>query len=58
MAGGRIELISLTKRFTEIAFGLRNRRLDRRELTSRVNEALDLVKLGSFAKCRPGQLGR
>jgi spermidine/putrescine transport system ATP-binding protein len=39
-----------------VAFGLRNRRLDAGEVTSRVNEALDLVKLGSFAKRRPGQL--
>jgi spermidine/putrescine transport system ATP-binding protein len=39
-----------------VAFGLRNRRQDKREIATRVNEALDLVKLGSFAKRRPGQL--
>jgi spermidine/putrescine transport system ATP-binding protein len=39
-----------------VAFGLRNRRLDKEEITRRVNEALDLVKLGAFAKRRPGQL--
>ena len=42
--------------FDNVAFGLRNRRLDKNEIASRVNEALDLVKLGSFAKRRPGQL--
>jgi spermidine/putrescine transport system ATP-binding protein len=42
--------------FDNVAFGLRNRRLDKREITRRVNEALDLVKLGSFASRRPGQL--
>jgi spermidine/putrescine transport system ATP-binding protein len=42
--------------FDNVAFGLRNRRLDKAEMTTRVNEALDLVKLGAFAKRRPGQL--
>ena len=42
--------------FDNVAFGLRNRRIDKGEITTRVNEALDLVKLGSFAKRRPGQL--
>jgi spermidine/putrescine transport system ATP-binding protein len=42
--------------FDNVAFGLRTRRLDKAELTNRVNEALDLVKLGAFAKRRPGQL--
>ncbi|HTS98323.1 MAG TPA: ABC transporter ATP-binding protein [Streptosporangiaceae bacterium] len=42
--------------FDNVAFGLRNRRTDKGELTSRVNEALDLVRLGSFARRRPGQL--
>src|SRR6202167_5549549 len=42
--------------FDNVAFGLRNRRIDKSEITTRVNEALDLVKLGSFAKRRPGQL--
>src|ERR1700683_4686338 len=42
--------------FDNVAFGLRNRRIDKSEIATRVNEALDLVKLGSFAKRRPGQL--
>src|ERR1700690_813527 len=42
--------------FDNVAFGLRNRRIDKSEIPTRVNEALDLVKLGSFAKRRPGQL--
>jgi spermidine/putrescine transport system ATP-binding protein len=42
--------------FDNVAFGLRNRRMDKGELTRRVNESLDLVKLRSFAKRRPGQL--
>jgi spermidine/putrescine transport system ATP-binding protein len=42
--------------FDNVAFGLRNRRVDKTEAARRVNEALDLVKLGSFAKRRPGQL--
>jgi spermidine/putrescine transport system ATP-binding protein len=42
--------------FDNVAFGLRNRRVEKSELTRRVNDALDLVKLGSFAKRRPGQL--
>jgi spermidine/putrescine transport system ATP-binding protein len=42
--------------FDNVAFGLRNRRIDKSEITTRVNEALDLVKLGTFAKRRPGQL--
>src|ERR1700734_1258729 len=42
--------------FDNVAFGLRNRRVDKTEAARRVNEALDLVKLGSFAKTRPGQL--
>jgi len=42
--------------FDNVAFGLRTRRLDKREIASRVSEALDLVKLGPFAKRRPGQL--
>jgi spermidine/putrescine transport system ATP-binding protein len=39
-----------------VAFGLRNRRLDKAEIDRRVGEALELVKLSSFAKRRPGQL--
>jgi len=42
--------------FDNVAFGLRNRRIDKSEITTRVSEALDLVRLGSFAKRRPGQL--
>jgi spermidine/putrescine transport system ATP-binding protein len=42
--------------FDNVAFGLRNRRLPKPELTSRVYEALDLVKLRSFERRRPGQL--
>jgi spermidine/putrescine transport system ATP-binding protein len=39
-----------------VAFGLRNRRLDKKEVDRRVDEALDLVKLRAFANRRPGQL--
>ena len=42
--------------FDNVAFGLRNRRVDKKETTRRVNEALDLVHLRPFAKRRPGQL--
>jgi spermidine/putrescine transport system ATP-binding protein len=42
--------------FDNVAFGLRNRRLAREELTSSVYESLELVKLRSFEKRRPGQL--
>jgi spermidine/putrescine transport system ATP-binding protein len=45
--------------FDNVAFGLRNRRTDRmdkNEMRRRVNEALELVRLGPFAKRRPGQL--
>ena len=42
--------------FDNVAFGLRGRRLDKDELTSRVYESLELVKLRSFEKRRPGQL--
>jgi spermidine/putrescine transport system ATP-binding protein len=42
--------------FDNVAFGLRNRKLSKEELNSRVHEALDLVKLRSFEKRRPGQL--
>ncbi len=42
--------------FDNVAFGLRTRRMDKREMTARVNEALDLVKLRAFVKRRPGQL--
>jgi len=39
-----------------VAFGLRSRKLGKQEIDRRVDEALDLVHLGSFAKRRPGQL--
>jgi spermidine/putrescine transport system ATP-binding protein len=42
--------------FDNVAFGLRSRRVPKKESETRVNEALDLVKLRSFAKRRPGQL--
>ena len=42
--------------FDNVAFGLRNRKLPKPELTRLVNEALDLVRLRQFAKRRPGQL--
>jgi spermidine/putrescine transport system ATP-binding protein len=42
--------------FDNVAFGLRHRRLDKGDLRRRVNEALDLVHMSSFAKRRPGQL--
>src|ERR1700733_274292 len=42
--------------FDNVAFGLRNKKLPSAELSSRVGSALDLVKLRSFEKRRPGQL--
>jgi spermidine/putrescine transport system ATP-binding protein len=42
--------------FDNVAFGLRNRRLPKADMTKQVNSALDLVKLRSFAKRRPAQL--
>jgi spermidine/putrescine transport system ATP-binding protein len=42
--------------FDNVAFGLRSRREPKKEIETRVNDALDLVKLRSFAKRRPGQL--
>jgi spermidine/putrescine transport system ATP-binding protein len=42
--------------FDNVAFGLRNRKVDKAEIDRRVGEALELVKLSSFAKRRPGQL--
>jgi len=42
--------------FDNVAFGLRNRGLPKPELQSRVYSALELVKLRSFEKRRPGQL--
>ncbi|MGP8001021.1 MAG: ABC transporter ATP-binding protein [Streptosporangiaceae bacterium] len=42
--------------FDNVAFGLRYQKLPRREITSKVNQALDLVELGSYAKRRPAAL--
>ena len=39
-----------------VAFGLRHRSVTKAELNRRVNDALELVKMTSFAKRRPGQL--
>ncbi len=39
-----------------VAFGLRNRKVAKADVVRRVDEALDLVKMTSFAKRRPGQL--
>ncbi len=39
-----------------VAFGLRHRKLDKADLNRRVGEALELVRMASFAKRRPGQL--
>jgi len=42
--------------FDNVAFGLRYAKTTRTELRSRVNAALDLVSMTSFASRRPGQL--
>ena len=42
--------------FDNVAFGLRYQKLPKREVVSKVNEALDLVELRSYAKRRPGAL--
>jgi spermidine/putrescine transport system ATP-binding protein len=42
--------------FDNVAFGLRNKGISNPEIASRVGQALELVKLGSFGKRRPGQL--
>src|ERR1700677_2401835 len=42
--------------YDNVAFGLRHRSLDKADLTRRVNQALELVMMTSFAKRRPGQL--
>jgi spermidine/putrescine transport system ATP-binding protein len=42
--------------FDNVAFGLRRRSVSMAELKRRVNEALDLVKMTSYANRRPGQL--
>jgi spermidine/putrescine transport system ATP-binding protein len=42
--------------FDNVAFGLRNRKLSKEEMAREVYAALELVKLRSFEKRRPGQL--
>src|ERR1700751_4166079 len=42
--------------FDNVAFGLRHRDVGKAELSRRVGEALELVKMTSFAKRRPGVL--
>jgi ABC-type Fe3+/spermidine/putrescine transport system ATPase subunit len=42
--------------FDNVAFGLRMRRLPRREITARVDEALSLVRLTGLDQRRPAQL--
>ncbi|HEY2549386.1 MAG TPA: ABC transporter ATP-binding protein [Streptosporangiaceae bacterium] len=42
--------------FDNVAFGLRNRKLDKKELQERVGQAIELVHLAGYAKRRPGQL--
>ena len=42
--------------FDNVAFGLRHHGVSKTELSRRVNEALELVKMTAFAKRRPGQL--
>jgi spermidine/putrescine transport system ATP-binding protein len=42
--------------FDNVAFGLRHRSLSKAEIGRRVGDALDLVKLTSYAKRRPGVL--
>ncbi len=39
-----------------VAFGLRVRKIERRERRRRVEQALDMVRMGRFASRRPGQL--
>src|SRR5580698_2034643 len=42
--------------YDNVAFGLRNKQLSKAEIEQRVYSALELVKLRSFEKRRPGQL--
>jgi spermidine/putrescine transport system ATP-binding protein len=42
--------------FDNVAFGLKHRSVGKAELSQRVNRALDLVAMTTFAKRRPGQL--
>ena len=39
-----------------VAFGLKRRKVDKAEITQRVGEALDLVRLGDYARRKPNQL--
>ena len=42
--------------YDNVAFGLRSRKLTKAQIDLQVGQALELVKLGSFARRRPGQL--
>jgi spermidine/putrescine transport system ATP-binding protein len=42
--------------FENVAFGLRNRGIDKATIRRRVGEALDLVHMSAYGKRRPGQL--
>jgi spermidine/putrescine transport system ATP-binding protein len=42
--------------YDNVAFGLRYQKLPKREISSKVNQALDLVEMQSYAKRRPGAL--
>ncbi len=39
-----------------VAFGLKRRKVEKGEITQRVGEALDLVRLGDYARRKPNQL--
>jgi spermidine/putrescine transport system ATP-binding protein len=42
--------------FDNVAFGPRSKKINETEVTSRVNEMLEVVRLGEFAQRRPAQL--
>jgi spermidine/putrescine transport system ATP-binding protein len=42
--------------FDNVAFGLRSRKVPKAEVTQRVGEMLEIVRMGDFSKRRPGQL--
>jgi spermidine/putrescine transport system ATP-binding protein len=42
--------------FDNVAFGLRSRKVPKGEVTQRVGEMLEIVRMGDFARRRPGQL--
>src|SRR6266851_957485 len=42
--------------YDNVAFGLRSRKLTKAQIDLQAGQALELVKLGSFARRRPGQL--